>query len=247
MGSSVRESSRRSSWNRASYSATIPKTFGVLSCVSLIESPFVQFVSVGVARRFVVRHADFVHGDHRQEADEQERADADLELHDDAGLGARVEQLARDYATTQPAAIREHAGKLLRPGATVLLSESAVLSESDENLTGATMQLSYRDMVLVNQRLACVPMEPRGVVAQWDARADRLTVWDTTQAPIPIRNGLAALLGLPGVGDVQDQVGVPGLLESRLERLDELVREAPDETDGVDQDDVLTFADADAA
>ncbi|HSH01707.1 MAG TPA: xanthine dehydrogenase family protein molybdopterin-binding subunit [Anaerolineae bacterium] len=39
-------------------------------------------------------------------------------------------------------------------------------------------------------------MENRGVVAQWDRRAQRLTIWDTTQAPIPIRNGLAAMLGL---------------------------------------------------
>jgi carbon-monoxide dehydrogenase large subunit len=40
------------------------------------------------------------------------------------------------------------------------------------------------------------PMETRGVLAQWDADAERLSVWDTTQAPIPLRNGLAALLGL---------------------------------------------------
>jgi carbon-monoxide dehydrogenase large subunit len=40
------------------------------------------------------------------------------------------------------------------------------------------------------------PMETRGVVAHWDAGAERLTVWDTTQAPIAIRNGLAAMLGL---------------------------------------------------
>jgi CO/xanthine dehydrogenase Mo-binding subunit len=40
------------------------------------------------------------------------------------------------------------------------------------------------------------PLETRGVVAQWDAGAERLTVWDTTQAPIAIRNGLAAMLGL---------------------------------------------------
>jgi carbon-monoxide dehydrogenase large subunit len=39
-------------------------------------------------------------------------------------------------------------------------------------------------------------MENRGIVAQWDGRAGKLTVWDTTQAPIPIRNGLAAMLGL---------------------------------------------------
>ncbi len=39
-------------------------------------------------------------------------------------------------------------------------------------------------------------MENRGVVAQWDGKAHRLTVWDTTQAPIPVRNALASLLGL---------------------------------------------------
>jgi carbon-monoxide dehydrogenase large subunit len=41
------------------------------------------------------------------------------------------------------------------------------------------------------------PMETRGVVAHWDPPTRQLTVWDSTQAPIPIRNGLAALLGLP--------------------------------------------------
>jgi CO/xanthine dehydrogenase Mo-binding subunit len=40
------------------------------------------------------------------------------------------------------------------------------------------------------------PIETRGVVAQWDAKADKLTVWDTTQAPVVIRDGLAAMLGL---------------------------------------------------
>lgn len=39
-------------------------------------------------------------------------------------------------------------------------------------------------------------MENRGIVAQWDRKAQKLTVWDTTQAPIPIRNGLAAMLDL---------------------------------------------------
>ena len=39
-------------------------------------------------------------------------------------------------------------------------------------------------------------MENRGIVAQWDGKAQKLTIWDTTQAPIPIRNGLADMLGL---------------------------------------------------
>lgn len=43
---------------------------------------------------------------------------------------------------------------------------------------------------------AAAAMENRGIVAHWDPRAQSLTIWDTTQAPIPIRNGLAGMLGL---------------------------------------------------
>jgi carbon-monoxide dehydrogenase large subunit len=43
---------------------------------------------------------------------------------------------------------------------------------------------------------ASSPIETRGIVASWDARANHLTVWDTTQAPVFLRNGLAAMLGL---------------------------------------------------
>ncbi len=43
---------------------------------------------------------------------------------------------------------------------------------------------------------ASAPMETRGIVADWDHRAQRLTIWDTTQAPVVIRNGTAANLGL---------------------------------------------------
>jgi len=40
-------------------------------------------------------------------------------------------------------------------------------------------------------------IETRGVVASFDTRTETLTVWDSTQAPIPIRNGLASLFNLP--------------------------------------------------
>ena len=39
-------------------------------------------------------------------------------------------------------------------------------------------------------------MENRGIVASWDNKQQQLTVWDTTQSPIPIRNGLAGMFGL---------------------------------------------------
>jgi len=61
----------------------------------------------------------------------------------------------------------------------------------------------------VMDRGTAAPMECRGVVAQWEPRMRQLTVWDSTQAPIPIRNGLARLLGLPqgGVRVIAPDVG----------------------------------------
>jgi CO/xanthine dehydrogenase Mo-binding subunit len=55
--------------------------------------------------------------------------------------------------------------------------------------------------VLVKRRFlydrgASAAIENRAVVADWDAKAEELLIWDTTQAPIPIRNGLAKMLGL---------------------------------------------------
>ncbi|MEW6644939.1 MAG: xanthine dehydrogenase family protein molybdopterin-binding subunit [Pseudomonadota bacterium] len=50
------------------------------------------------------------------------------------------------------------------------------------------------------------PIETRGVVAQWNARGQQLTMWDTTQAPVFVRNGLAAMLGL---GERQVRVIAP--------------------------------------
>jgi carbon-monoxide dehydrogenase large subunit len=48
----------------------------------------------------------------------------------------------------------------------------------------------------VYDRGTAAAMENRGIVADWDSKASKLTVWDTTQAPVTIRNGLAAMLGL---------------------------------------------------
>lgn len=39
-------------------------------------------------------------------------------------------------------------------------------------------------------------MENRGIIASWDAKSEQLLMYDTTQAPIAIRNGIAAMLGL---------------------------------------------------
>ncbi len=39
-------------------------------------------------------------------------------------------------------------------------------------------------------------LENRGYVASWDYRAQHLTIWSTTQAPVFVRNGMAAYFGL---------------------------------------------------
>ena len=50
---------------------------------------------------------------------------------------------------------------------------------------------------IVNQRLAPVPIETRGVVAEYRKSDKTLTVWSSSQIPHLLRNILAALVGLP--------------------------------------------------
>jgi CO/xanthine dehydrogenase Mo-binding subunit len=49
---------------------------------------------------------------------------------------------------------------------------------------------------IVIDRCAAAAMENRGIVASWEPKGQHLTIWDTTQAPIPVRNGLASMFGL---------------------------------------------------
>ena len=47
---------------------------------------------------------------------------------------------------------------------------------------------------LLYDRGVAAAIENRGIVADWDRLSAKLTVWDTTHEPIPIRNGLADML-----------------------------------------------------
>jgi carbon-monoxide dehydrogenase large subunit len=47
------------------------------------------------------------------------------------------------------------------------------------------------------ERSCASPIEARGVVAEYDARTGKLRAWISTQAPLPLKNGLARLFGLP--------------------------------------------------
>lgn len=48
-----------------------------------------------------------------------------------------------------------------------------------------------------SQRLAGVPIEPRGIVASWDPAEGVLTYWESTQQPHAVRTFLAQALGVP--------------------------------------------------
>ncbi|RME06309.1 MAG: xanthine dehydrogenase family protein molybdopterin-binding subunit, partial [Anaerolineae bacterium] len=67
--------------------------------------------------------------------------------------------------------------------------------KGDYEAARAEADLVIRRRIVVD-RGAAAAMENRGIVAWWDDRSQMMTIWDTTQAPIPIRNGTAARLGL---------------------------------------------------
>ncbi len=92
--------------------------------------------------------------------------------------------------------------KALAPGAPLVHDDlesnlAAHLTQDKGDYAAARAQA---DLVIqrriVIDRGAAGAMENRGYVASWDAKGQQLTIWDTTQAPIPIRNGLAAMFGL---------------------------------------------------
>jgi carbon-monoxide dehydrogenase large subunit len=78
-------------------------------------------------------------------------------------------------------------------------------SKGDYRRAAANAHLILKRRFLYEHGISS-PIETRGVVAQWNARADQMTIWDTTQAPVFVRNGLAAMLGL---GERQVRVIAP--------------------------------------
>src|SRR5579863_7464596 len=92
--------------------------------------------------------------------------------------------------------------KALAPGAPLLheqFGDNLVIRADipnpavDEALRTADRVVKFR---VVNQRLAPIPMEPRGVVAQWNPGSQYLTLWTSTQIPHLARSVLAGMLKL---------------------------------------------------
>jgi carbon-monoxide dehydrogenase large subunit len=67
-------------------------------------------------------------------------------------------------------------------------------SSIDEAFKNADRVVKQR---LVNQRLAPIAMEPRGVLARYLPGENELTIWSSTQIPHLLRTQLAIMVGLP--------------------------------------------------
>lgn len=75
------------------------------------------------------------------------------------------------------------------------LAAHLVQTKGDYEAAREQADLIVQRRIVIDRGVAGA-MENRGIVANWDHKQQHLTVWDTTQAPIPIRNGLAGMFGL---------------------------------------------------
>jgi carbon-monoxide dehydrogenase large subunit len=109
-----------------------------------------------------------------------------------------LDQIVVDYeilpALTDPYEALEPGAMIIHPDQVSNVSLRTVNGGGD--LDGAFAQADHvvRQTYQV-QRLAPAPMEPRGLIADYDSQADLLTVWDSTQHPHEVREHLVHLLG----------------------------------------------------
>jgi carbon-monoxide dehydrogenase large subunit len=119
---------------------------------------------------------------------------------DDAyGAADAADAVVVEYAVLPAAATVEAA---LAPGA------ARVFDEWPDNIAGPSTAAvgdvthgfaqahAIVEAALNVPRVAAMPIEPRGIVAQPDAPDGRLTVWASTQVPFAVRAAIAAALGL---------------------------------------------------
>src|SRR5207244_5804975 len=125
-----------------------------------------------------------------------------------AAVVAEGADLARDAAELieveyEPLAPIADAERGLEPGAALAHTELGTNQafswpHKGGDVDGAFGRAAHVVKVrLDHNRLAGAPMEPRGVLARYDAGSGELTLWLTTQNPFLSRADLAAVLGFP--------------------------------------------------
>jgi aerobic carbon-monoxide dehydrogenase large subunit len=90
-----------------------------------------------------------------------------------------------------------------RNGAVLLFEESGSNVASTITAVRGDIELAFRTAAYTRrerftvQRHSAVPMEPRGLLAEWDAAHGRMTVSGAAKVPFPNRRMLAKMLSLP--------------------------------------------------
>src|SRR5215813_7524212 len=125
-----------------------------------------------------------------------------------AAIVAESAVLARDAAELieveyEPLAPIANAERGLQPGAPLAHAALGTNQAFSWPLKGGDVDAAFASAAHVvkvrldHNRLAGAPMEPRGVLARYDAGSGELTVWLTTQNPFLSRADLAQVLGFP--------------------------------------------------
>ncbi|MCH7737564.1 MAG: xanthine dehydrogenase family protein molybdopterin-binding subunit [Chloroflexi bacterium] len=123
-----------------------------------------------------------------------------------------LEQIVVDYevlpAVVDPYQAMEEGAVVVHPDLHRNVSLRTVSAGGDLDAAFAQAEHVVRQTYQV-QRLAPAPIEPRGVMADYQAEKDLLTVWDSTQHPHVVREHLVDLLGRAesGVRVVAPDVG----------------------------------------
>ncbi|HEV3371931.1 MAG TPA: molybdopterin cofactor-binding domain-containing protein, partial [Xanthobacteraceae bacterium] len=98
-------------------------------------------------------------------------------------------------------AVADRAGA--RKGDVLLFEESGTNVASTITAVRGDIELAFRTAAYTRrerftvQRHSAVPMEPRGLLAEWDAAQGRMTVSGAAKVPFPNRRMLAKMLDLP--------------------------------------------------
>jgi carbon-monoxide dehydrogenase large subunit len=111
-----------------------------------------------------------------------------------------VEMLSVDY---EPLPVVTGIEDALKEGAPILHEELGTNHAYHFAFSTGDMEAAFRDAEvvvkqrMVNQRLAPVSIETRGIVAQYNKPMNELTVWSSTQTPHLTKHHLSEMLGIP--------------------------------------------------
>jgi len=110
----------------------------------------------------------------------------------DAAEAVNIDYEPLPVLTTVEEALADDAAPIVPGQATNVVMDMALTEDDAQAEIDAAPRRSM--LRIINQRLAPVPIEPIGCVADWNKSG--LTLWATVQTPHPIRNELCVMFGL---------------------------------------------------